>query len=280
MKVTFLGGGNMATALIGGLLGKEARADDITVVEISEAARMRLQQRFGVRCHAAPDGEALAGDVLVLAVKPQQMREVCALLKGHVREQLIISIAAGLHLADISGWLGGYRHLVRAMPNTPALIGAGMSGLFALPEVPEAGRQMAERILQAAGSTLWVADEAQLDAVTAISGSGPAYVFLLIEAMQAAAGELGFTSAQARQLALKTVLGAAQLAAQSGDDAAVLRERVTSKGGTTEAALKVMEARGVKAGIIAGAQAACAQSRVLGEQLGDRAQKPGDPSIA
>ena len=268
MKVTFLGGGNMATALIGGLLGKEARADDIAVVEISEAARMRLQQRFGVRCHAAPDGEALAGDVLVLAVKPQQMREVCALLKGRVREQLIISIAAGLHLADISGWLGGYRHLVRAMPNTPALIGAGMSGLFALPEVPEAGRQMAERILQAAGSTLWVADEAQLDAVTAISGSGPA------------AEELGFTSAQARQLALKTVLGAAQLAAQSGDDAAVLRERVTSKGGTTEAALKVMEARGVKAGIIAGAQAACAQSRVLGEQLGDRAQKPGDQAIA
>ena len=284
MKVTFLGGGNMASALIGGLLGKEAcgdlRADDIAVVEINAAARDAVQQRFGVHCHAVPEGEALACDALVLAVKPQQMREVCALLKGRVRERLIISIAAGLHLADISDWLGGYRHLVRAMPNTPALIGAGMSGLFALPEVPDAGRQMAERILQAAGSTLWVADEDQLDAVTAISGSGPAYVFLLIEAMQAAAGELGFTSAQARQLALKTVLGAAQLAARSGDDAAVLRERVTSKGGTTEAALKVMEARGVKAGIIAGAQAACAQSHVLGEQLGDRAQKPGDPSIA
>ena len=268
MKITFLGGGNMATALIGGLLGKGAQAGDIGVIEISEAARERLQQTFGVRCHAAPSAEALAVDVLVLATKPQQMREVCAALDGLLREQLVVSIAAGLRLADISRWLGAYRRLVRAMPNTPALIGAGMTGLFALPEVSASERLSAERILQAAGSTLWVDDEAQIDAITAISGSGPAYVFLLIEAMQAAAEKLGFASPQARQLALETVLGAARLAAQSDEAASVLRERVTSKGGTTEAALKVMNERGVKDGIVAGALAARDRSRELGEQLG------------
>lgn len=268
MKISFLGGGNMASALIGGLLGKDVCADDIVVVEISEVARSRLQERFGVRCHAAPEADMLACDVLVLAIKPQQMREACAVLAGRLQKPLVISIAAGLRLDDISRWLGGYRYLARAMPNTPALIGAGMSGLFALPEVPSGGRAAAERILQAVGSTLWVDDEAQLDAVTAISGSGPAYVFLLIEAMQAAGESLGFTQVQARQLALETALGAARLAAQSEDAASVLRERVTSKGGTTEAALKVMDECGVKAGIVAGALAASARSRALGEQLG------------
>lgn len=268
MKISFLGGGNMASALIGGLLGKGVRAEDIAVVEISETARARLQARFGVRCHAAPDADALACDALVLAIKPQQMREACAALAGRLQGALVISIAAGLRLDDISRWLGGYRYLARAMPNTPALIGAGMSGLYALPEVPSGGRAAAERILQAVGSALWVDDEAQLDAVTAISGSGPAYVFLLIEAMQAAGESLGFAPAQAQRLALETALGAARLAAQSGDAASVLRERVTSKGGTTEAALKVMDECGVKAGIVAGALAACARSRALGEQLG------------
>ena len=269
MKITFLGGGNMATALIGGMLAQGCPADDIAVIEISEAARQRLQQTFAIRCHAAPDLSAMACDVLVLAVKPQQMREACALLRDQSHKPLIISIAAGLRLADISRWLGGHRRLVRAMPNTPALIGAGVTGLFAFPEVSETERLGAERILQAVGSTLWVADETHIDAVTAISGSGPAYAFLLIEAMQAAAGELGFTPQQGRQLAIETVLGAARLAVHSDETAAVLRERVTSKGGTTEAALKVMGERGVKEAIVAGALAAEARSRELGEQLGE-----------
>ena len=268
MKITFLGGGNMANALICGLLGQGYAADDMAVVEISEAARQRLQQAFGIRCHAVPDSAAMACDVLLLAVKPQQMRAACALLGEQGCKPLVISIAAGLRLADIARWLGGHRRLVRAMPNTPALIGAGMTGLFAFPEVSQAERLDAERILQAVGSTLWVDDEARIDAITAISGSGPAYAFLLIEAMQTAAAELGFTPPQARQLAVDTVLGAARLAAQSDETAAVLRERVTSKGGTTEAALRVMDERGVKEAIVAGARAAAARSRELGEQLG------------
>jgi len=171
-------------------------------------------------------------------------------------------------LADLSRWLGGYDKLVRTMPNTPAMIGSGVTGLFALPSVSEAERLGTERVLQAVGSTLWVTDEAHIDAVTAISGSGPAYVFLFIEALEQAALDLGFTTRQARQLAIETVLGAAKLAAQSDEPASVLRERVTSKGGTTEAALHIMEARGVKDGIIAGALAAYSRSGELGELLG------------
>ena len=268
MKITFLGGGNMASALIGGLLTKGFPASDITVVEINVDGQHLLRQKFGVNCMAAPAPSALACDALVLAVKPQQLRDACAPLAPLLRQQLVISIAAGIRLDDLSRWLGGYQRLVRVMPNTPALIGAGVSGLYALPAVSEAERMGAERILQAVGSTLWVADEARIDAVTAISGSGPAYVFLLIEAMQAAALELGFTPSQARQLSIETVLGSARLALGSEETAATLRERVTSKGGTTEAALSLMGQRGVKEAIVAGALAAQARSRELGDLLG------------
>jgi pyrroline-5-carboxylate reductase len=207
-------------------------------------------------------------DVVLLSVKPQQMREACTPLVPYLKQQLIISIAAGLRLADLSRWLGGYDKLVRTMPNTPALIGAGVTGLYASPAVSKAGRAGAERILQAVGSTLWIADEAQMDAVTAVSGSGPAYAFLFIEALQEAAAQLGFTPEQARQLSIETALGAARLAAQSDDPASVLRERVTSKGGTTEAALRTMAERGVKNGIVAGILAADARGRELGDILG------------
>ena len=268
MKITFLGGGNMASALIGGMLNTGFPVSDIAVIEIGAESRERLERKYGIRCYAEAESSALNCDVLLLAVKPQQMRDACASLQKHLRQQLVISIAAGLRLADLSRWLGGYDKLVRTMPNTPAMIGSGVTGLFALPSVSEAERLGTERVLQAVGSTLWVTDEAHIDAVTAISGSGPAYVFLFIEALEQAALDLGFTTRQARQLAIETVLGAAKLAAQSDELASVLRERVTSKGGTTEAALHIMDERGVKDGIIAGALAAYARSGELGELLG------------
>jgi len=268
MKITFLGGGNMANALIGGLLNTGFDASDIAVIELGAEARAKLEASYGVRCYAAPETTALDCDALLLAVKPQQMRAACAPLLPYLKEQLIISIAAGLRLADLSRWLGGHDKLVRTMPNTPALIGAGVTGLHALPAVSEAERIGAERILQAVGSTLWIDDEAQMDAVTAVSGSGPAYAFLFIEALQEAAAQLGFMPEQARQLSIDTALGAARLAAQSDEPASVLRERVTSKGGTTEAALRTMAERGVKDGIVAGILAADARGRELGESLG------------
>ncbi len=268
MKITFLGGGNMANALIGGLLKTGFAATDIAVIEIGAEGRARLEQAYGVRCYAAAEAAALDCDVLLLSVKPQQMREACTPLVPYLKQQLIISIAAGLRLADLSRWLGGHDKLVRTMPNTPALIGAGVTGLYALPAVSEAGRVSSERILQAVGSTLWISNEAQMDAVTAVSGSGPAYAFLFIEALQEAAAQLGFTPEQARQLSIETALGAARLAAQSVEPASILRERVTSKGGTTEAALRTMDERGVKSGIVAGILAADARGRELGDILG------------
>lgn len=268
MKITFLGGGNMAVALIGGLIRQGFVATDIQVVELLAEQRQKLTETYGVTCLADVGPAVLASELLVLAVKPQQMQAALQPLAGHLQHQIVVSIAAGLTLETLSRWLGGYRRLVRAMPNTPALVGAGLSGLCALPEVALNERFAAERILQAAGTTLWVEDEAMMDAVTAISGSGPAYVFLFIEALQQAATELGFSPEQARQLALGTTLGAAQLASGSEDSPAVLRQRVTSKGGTTEAALNVMQAQGVAQGIIAGTKAAAARGRELAAQLG------------
>jgi pyrroline-5-carboxylate reductase len=268
MKITFLGGGNMANALIGGLLKTGFDVADIAVIELSAEVRARLEQTYGLRCYGVSEAAALACDALLLSVKPQQMREACASLRPYLQQQLVISIAAGLRLADLQRWLGGHDRLVRTMPNTPALIGAGVTGLYALPTVSVDERSNAERILQAVGSTLWLDDETQMDAVTAVSGSGPAYVFLFIEALQQAARELGFTPEQARQLSIETALGAAKLAAQSTEPASLLRERVTSKGGTTEAALRTMAERGVKDGIVAGILAADARSRELGELLG------------
>lgn len=268
MKITFIGGGNMATALIGGLLAKGFAAADVFVVDVSADSRSRLEQSFALRTAESIDAAALACDVLVLAVKPQQARAVASALAPLLERQLVVSIAAGIRIPDLSRWLGGHARIVRAMPNTPALIGAGITGLYAPPAVLQPERDSAERVLAAVGQTLWVSDEAQIDGVTAISGSGPAYVFLLIEAMQQAAAELGFSADEARLLSVATAQGAAQLAAQSPEPASVLRERVTSKGGTTAAALAVMAERGVREAIAAGALAAAARSRELGVQLG------------
>lgn len=268
MRITFLGGGNMAAALIGGMREKGFSAAGMQVVELNAEVRDALTEKFGVRCTDAVDAASLNCEVLVLAVKPQQMRAAVQPLVGQLGNQLIISIAAGLRVADIARWLGNYGRIVRTMPNTPALIGAGITGLYAAPEVDAEQRQLADSILAAVGSTVWVEDEAQVDAVTAISGSGPAYVFYFIEALESAALELGFDLPSARKLALETTLGAARLAARSDDAPAILRERVTSKGGTTEAALRSLEGDAVRAAISRAAQAAAARGRELGAQLG------------
>jgi pyrroline-5-carboxylate reductase len=267
MKITFIGGGNMATALIGGLKKQGFSTVAIQVVEPNDTAREQLTNTFGVRAAATADAAALACNVLVLAVKPQQMKEAVAPLAGKLGNQLVISIAAGLRVADIARWLN-HSKVVRAMPNTPALIGCGMTGLYADPSVDATGRTQAEKILAAVGATLWVPDETQIDAVTAISGSGPAYVFYFIEAIEAAARALGIEAAAARQLTVETFIGAARLAAQSNESITTLRERVTSKGGTTEAALQRFAAQRVAEAIQQGVSAANARGQELGDQLG------------
>ncbi|MDB5887324.1 MAG: Pyrroline-5-carboxylate reductase [Rhodocyclales bacterium] len=268
MKITFLGGGNMASALIGGMLQQGFAAHDIQVVELQESGRERLQRDFGVRAVDSLDAQALGCDVLLLAVKPQQMRAALAPLAGQLVRQLVVSIAAGLRLQDLSRWLGGYPTLVRAMPNTPALIGMGVTGLYADASVADEGREAVSRIMRAVGSSVWLDDEAQMDAVTAISGSGPAYVFYFIEALQAAGENLGLGAETARTLALETMVGAATLAVRSDESAAVLRERVTSKGGTTEAALRSMADDGLPAIIERATRAAALRGGELGLQLG------------
>ena len=268
MKITFIGGGNMAIALIGGMRKQGFSAAAIQVVEPNEDSRTRLTEAFGVRCVSAVDASVLNCEVLVLAVKPQSMRESVAPIAGKLTTQTVISIAAGLRLADMGRWLGGYTRLVRTMPNTPALIGAGITGLYADPSVDLEGRNNAEKILKAVGSTVWIDSEEKMDAVTAVSGSGPAYVFYFIEAMEAAALNLGFDASAARRMTIETFIGAARLAEQSSESIATLRERVTSKGGTTEAALLSFGAHGVAGAIEQGVMAAHARGRELGELLG------------
>ncbi len=268
LKIVFVGGGNMAQALIGGLAGKLTAANNIHVIDVVPETLARLAKDVGVTTAAGPTEALASADVIVLAVKPQQMREVVASVKPFVKSQLILSIAAGIRAADLSRWLGGHQAIVRTMPNTPALVGKGITGAVAMPGVSEAQRQAADAILRAVGETVWIADEAQIDAVTAISGSGPAYVFYFIEAMQQAAVELGLTAEQGRRLAQATFAGAAELASRSDEPVELLRERVTSKGGTTYAALTSMEASGMKATFVKALHAAAARGKELGEEFG------------
>ena len=256
----------MASALIGGMRERGFGNADITVIEPLASARERLQALGDLT--VAPDASGFDSDVLVLAVKPQQMKAALAPFAGALRETLVISIAAGLRLVDIARWLGGAARLVRCMPNTPALVGAGVTGMFAAPRVDPAGREIAERILAAVGNVVWVDSEPQLDAVTGISGSGPAYVFHFIEALETAGLKQGFDAASARRLAIDTVLGAARLAEASKDSPSTLREKVTSKGGTTAAALAHLAASGWHDALIGAVEAARARSREWGEQLG------------
>lgn len=266
MRVAFLGGGNMAAALIGGLVGKGTDPRSIAVIEVSPAARERLAARYPVHITTAPDAAMQRCDVLILAVKPQDAK--AALASVSVHQQLVISIAAGVNLATLSRWLGGHRKLVRCMPNTPALIGAGITGLFALPEVSAEEKKKAETILGAAGETVWVAEERLLDPVTAVSGSGPAYVFWFIEQLAASAEQLGLPKDAALKLAIHTVLGAARLAAGGSEPPATLRKNVTSKGGTTEAALKVFDEEKLAERFHRAVEAASRRAAELGKDQG------------
>jgi pyrroline-5-carboxylate reductase len=269
MRITFIGGGNMADALIGGLLRKEFPLQDIRVVEINAEARRKLVDKYGVTCFDKPKDAVRAGDVIVFAVKPQNLREAASKSGIADNANLAISIAAGVRLANLSKWLKGHTRLVRAMPNTPAMIGEGVTGLYPFSKaVNREDREQTETILGAVGATVWLTDESQMDAVTAISGSGPAYVFYFIEAVEDAARELGLPVQIAHQLVLNTFTGAAKLASSSPDPVAVLRERVTSKGGTTERALASMARDEVKEAVIRAIHAANERGKELGEELG------------
>ncbi|HYG32520.1 MAG TPA: pyrroline-5-carboxylate reductase [Methylophilaceae bacterium] len=267
MKISFIGGGNMARALIQGLKQNGFSMADVHVIEPDGDKRAALQRDFGVATSENLPNAANA-DIIVIAVKPQQMRDVCIFLSSLLQRQLVISIAAGLRTQDISRWLGGYENIVRVMPNTPAQIQAGISALYAMSAVTSSQHVQAENIMKAVGEIIWLEDEQQMDAVTAISGSGPAYVFYFMEAMLQAAAELGLSPEQARALCMHTMQGASRLAAASVESPAELRAQVTSKGGTTEQAIMAMEGAGVKSAIVKAARAAADKSRELGDLLG------------
>jgi pyrroline-5-carboxylate reductase len=246
--IAFIGGGNMARSLIGGLHKRGLGGRGIQVAEPNADLRESLARDFGVDTHADNADAVRNSFVWVFAVKPQVMRAVAEALAPQARaiRPLVISIAAGITGVQLERWLGGDLPIVRAMPNTPALLGAGATGLHANARVDAEGRKLAENLLAAAGTTAWIPDEAQMDAVTALSGSGPAYVFLLAEAMQAAGVAQGLSADTARALALQTIFGAARMLVETREDAAVLRQRVTSPGGTTQAALETFEAGGFR----------------------------------
>jgi pyrroline-5-carboxylate reductase len=264
-SIAFIGGGNMARSLIGGLVAQGRDPTTIRVAEPVAALRDALAAEFGVAVFEQ-GAEAVAGaGTWVFATKPQVLREVCESLapRAQAAHPLVVSIAAGITAAQLERWLGGKLPVVRTMPNTPALLGAGVTGLFASARVDAAGRGFAESLLAAAGRTVWIADEAQMDAVTAVSGSGPAYVFLLAEAMVDAGIAEGLPPDAARALALQTMLGAARMLTESDVDAAELRRRVTSPNGTTQAAIETFEAGGLRTLVASAIHAA----RVRGAEL-------------
>lgn len=247
--IAFIGGGNMARSLIGGLIARGTRADQVRVAEPVEALRQALADDFGVAVFASAQQAVAGADLWLMAVKPQVMREVCAALAAAAAAQspLVVSIAAGITSTQLQRWLGGGFAVIRAMPNTPALLGAGVTGLFASPQVDDIGRERTQALLSSAGATVWIGEEAQMDAVTGVSGSGPAYVFLLAEAMEAAAQAEGLPAEAARTLVLQTILGAARMLTEADEDPAELRRRVTSPNGTTQAAVEAFQAGGLEA---------------------------------
>jgi pyrroline-5-carboxylate reductase len=266
-RIAFIGGGNMAGAIIGGLIDAGRAPASIVVVDPSAETRERLSRQRGVRALPAADATLAGAAMVVWAVKPQVFAEAAAPCAPHVAGALQLSVMAGIRSEAIVRATGSAA-VVRAMPNTPALIGRGISGLYAREAVGAAQRAAVEQVLAPTGRLVWVAREDDLDAVTALSGSGPAYVFYLVEAMEQAAVEMGLPPEQGRELALATVAGAAALALQSGDAPAVLRERVTSRGGTTHAAITSMEADGVKAAVVRAIRAAQVRARELGDEFG------------
>ena len=271
--IAFIGGGNMARSLVGGLVARGWPAARIHVAEPNAGLREGLTREFGIE--ASDDNSAIAAQaqVWLFAVKPQVMRSVAQALAplAAVRAPLSVSIAAGITADQLDRWLGGGQAVVRAMPNTPALLGAGATGLHANAGVSAAQRALAERLLAAAGSTTWIGDEPAMDAVTGLSGSGPAYVFLLAEAMQAAGRAEGLDADAARDLALQTIFGAARMLLESGETAEVLRQRVTSPNGTTQAAIEIFEDGGFRE--LVGRAIAAAARR--GRELSQANEAPG-----
>lgn len=266
-KLGFVGGGNMAQALLTGLKSQQFTMSDITVIELNADKCDELTKTFGINASTELK-QVLKCDVIVLAIKPQHMPAIAKTLGSLLSNQLIISIAAGIRLTDLSRWLGRHNNIIRTMPNTPAQIQTGITGLYALPNVSAQDIKIADQILSAVGTTLWLDTEDKLDAITAISGSGPAYVFYLIEALHEAALKLGLSETQAKAISVATFKGASLLADASSTPIATLREQVTSKGGTTEQGLLSLEHSQVKQAITLAAQKACARAKSLGDELG------------
>jgi pyrroline-5-carboxylate reductase len=269
--VASIGGGHMARALIGGWLARGLPASHLRVADPSPEARAAIERDFpGVRTCDSNDAGVDGAAVWILAVKPQQLREVARALapQAAAARPLVISVAAGIRADDLQRWLGPDVPVVRTMPNRPALVGAGITALYAAPGVLPAQRALAATLLDAVGTSVWVDDERQMDAVTAVSGSGPAYFFLLIELLEAAGVGEGLSPEVARRLAVETAFGAAKLARESADDAATLRAQVTSRGGTTAAALAVLESAGLRDIVCRAVGAATARSRELAADFG------------
>jgi len=266
-NIAFIGGGNMASAIIGGLLKQGLTASQIQVIEPWAEQRASLQTQFGIAAQAVPGTALASAGLVVWAVKPQTFKEAAQQVGPHAGQALHLSVAAGIRSSSIARWLGTER-IVRAMPNTPALIGKGVTALFARPAVTATDRQAVEGVVATTGEHLWLDDEEHLDAVTALSGSGPAYVFYFIEAMVQAGVQMGLTPAQAHTLAVETFTGASALARASSEAPEVLRARVTSKGGTTHAALSTMEQDDVKNLFIRAMHAARQRAAELGDEFG------------
>ena len=265
--IAFIGGGNMASAIIGGLLKQGWPASHIDVVEPFEEARAKLSSQFGITAQARAGSFLTRADLVVWAVKPQTFKDAAAQTQVHTQAALHLSVAAGIRSDTIAQWLGSER-VVRAMPNTPALIGKGITALFARAAVNEPDKALANQVLGSTGELMWVDAEDQIDAVTALSGSGPAYMFYFMEAMREAGTGMGLDPAQAYRLAIATLIGSGELAKASTDAPETLRQRVTSKGGTTYAALSAMEASGIKPAFIAAMQAAQQRAKELGDEFG------------
>ena len=265
--IAFIGGGNMASAIIGGLIRQGMTPAQITVVEPFAETAAKLHKDFGITALPAATQALAQATLVVWAVKPQVFSEAAAPVKAHTLQALHLSVAAGIRTDSICRWLGTER-VVRSMPNTPALVGQGMTALYPCPAVTANDKALVEKVIGTTGQFLWVNQESHLDAVTALSGSGPAYVFFFLEAMTEAGVGMGLSAEQAYQLAVATFAGASSLAAASTESAEVLRQRVTSKGGTTYAAITSMEAAGIKPAFVKAMQAAQVRARELGDEFG------------
>ncbi|MBN2646398.1 MAG: pyrroline-5-carboxylate reductase [Thiotrichales bacterium] len=272
-KICFIGAGNMAKSLIGGLLASGYAPENLLATDPNLEQRNALTAQFAIATYADNNEALMHADIVVLAVKPQILRQVCAHIQSQVQavSPLVISVAAGVRTADIQRWLGGQLPIVRTMPNTPALIQTGATGLYANEQVSIEQKSQAEHIMRATGLTLWVEQETHIDAVTALSGSGPAYFFLFMEAMENAAQTLGLDAKSAHLLTMQTALGAAKMVMESHQDCATLRAKVTSPGGTTEQAIAHFEQQDLRATVAGAMQAAFQRAQTLADQLGEEA---------